>query len=155
MINNIKSICILRLSAIGDVTHVLPVIATLQKAYPEAKITWVIGKFEYKTVYDKKIHWSEINDNIKINLYRILQEALQNIIKYAHASSVEIEFKLKGNTLNLLIKDNGKGFDIFEKRKGIGIKNMKSRVRKLNGTFEINSTFNKGTVIFVSCPIQS
>lgn len=48
MINNIKSICILRLSAIGDVTHVLPVIATLQKAYPEAKITWVIGKFEYK-----------------------------------------------------------------------------------------------------------
>ncbi len=46
--NDIKSICILRLSAIGDVTHVLPVVATLQKAYPKAKITWVIGKFEYK-----------------------------------------------------------------------------------------------------------
>ncbi|AMC11391.1 hypothetical protein Lupro_09010 [Lutibacter profundi] len=114
-----------------------------------------LGNFEYKTFYDKEIHWDKINDAIKINLYRILQEALQNIIKYAHASNVEIEFKIKGNTLSLLIKDNGKGFDIFEKRKGIGIKNMKSRVRKLNGTFKINSTFNKGTVIFVSCPIQS
>lgn len=48
MINPIRSICILRLSAIGDVTHVLPVIATLQKAFPEAKITWIIGQFEYK-----------------------------------------------------------------------------------------------------------
>ncbi|MBL4661687.1 MAG: glycosyltransferase family 9 protein [Alcanivoracaceae bacterium] len=44
----VKSICILRLSAIGDVTHVLPVIATLQKAYPHVEITWVIGKLEYK-----------------------------------------------------------------------------------------------------------
>ena len=48
MINDIKSICILRLSAIGDVTHVLPIIATLQNANPDIKITWIIGKFEYK-----------------------------------------------------------------------------------------------------------
>jgi len=47
-ISKIKSICILRLSAIGDVTHVLPVVATLQKAIPDIKITWVIGQFEYK-----------------------------------------------------------------------------------------------------------
>lgn len=45
---DIESICILRLSAIGDVTHVLPIIATLQKSLPHAKITWVTGKFEYK-----------------------------------------------------------------------------------------------------------
>jgi len=114
-----------------------------------------LGKFEYKTVYDKKIHWSEINDGIKINLYRILQEALQNIIKYANTSEVKIEFKLEDNTLSLLIEDNGKGFIVSEKRKGIGIKNMESRVRKLNGVFEINSTINKGTTIFVSCPIQN
>ena len=114
-----------------------------------------IGNFEYKTVYDKKIHWSEINDGIKINLYRILQEALQNIIKYANASEVKIEFRLEDNTLILLIEDNGIGFNVFERRKGIGIKNMKSRVHKLNGVFEINSTINKGTTIFVSCPTQN
>ena len=48
MIENCQSICILRLSAIGDVTHVLPVIATIQKSLPTAKITWIIGKLEYK-----------------------------------------------------------------------------------------------------------
>ena len=64
MKKNSQSICILRLSAIGDVTHVLPVIATLQKAIPDVKITWIIGTFEYKLlkglkdvefiVFDKK-----------------------------------------------------------------------------------------------------
>jgi len=54
MINEIKTICILRLSAIGDVTHVLPVIATLQNANPDIKITWVIGKFEYKLLQGLK-----------------------------------------------------------------------------------------------------
>lgn len=64
MIVPVKSICILRLSAIGDVTHVLPIVATLQKAYQDLKITWVIGKFEHKLlkglkgvefiVFDKK-----------------------------------------------------------------------------------------------------
>jgi len=48
IVNNINSICLLRLSAIGDVTHVLPVIATLKKARPNVKITWIIGKLEHK-----------------------------------------------------------------------------------------------------------
>ncbi len=47
---SIESICILRLSAIGDVTHVLPVITTLQQAYPQVEITWVIGKLEHKLI---------------------------------------------------------------------------------------------------------
>ena len=47
----VNSICILRLSAIGDVTHALPVVATLQNRFPDAKITWVIGKIEYKLMY--------------------------------------------------------------------------------------------------------
>lgn len=49
--SKINSICILRLSAIGDVTHILPVIATIQKAIPEVQITWVIGKLEYKLMH--------------------------------------------------------------------------------------------------------
>lgn len=63
------SLCLLRLSAIGDVTHLLPVIATLQKAWPKTKITWVIGKLEYQLVkslpniefivFDKARGWSE------------------------------------------------------------------------------------------------
>jgi len=74
-IDEIESLCILRLSAIGDVTHVLPVIATLQKAKPSLKITWVIGKIEYKlmqglpgvdfVVYDKNQE-SKALKNLKI-----------------------------------------------------------------------------------------
>lgn len=64
-----ESLCILRLSAIGDVTHLLPVIATLQKTWPQTKLTWIIGKLEYQLVkslpdiefiiFDKSQGWSE------------------------------------------------------------------------------------------------
>lgn len=73
-----KTICILRLSALGDVTHVLPIIHTLRHCWPETKITWVIGKFEHKlvagledvefVVFDKANGWREY-----IKLYKTLK----------------------------------------------------------------------------------
>ncbi len=64
------SVCIFRLSAIGDVTHVIPVVKTLQARYPDIKITWVIGRLEYRLlnglegvefiVFDKNSMWSSI-----------------------------------------------------------------------------------------------
>ncbi|MFK5958528.1 MAG: tetratricopeptide repeat protein [Lutibacter sp.] len=113
-----------------------------------------LGNFECEMNADKEIYWDKISDKIKINLYRIIQEALQNCIKYSKANRVDIQFELLDyNTLNLFIKDNGIGFNINEKRKGIGLKNMQSRVSKLKGVFEVNSIINKGTTIFVSCSI--
>jgi heptosyltransferase I len=85
MKNNIQSICILRLSAIGDATHVLPVVATLQKAYPQATITWVIGKLEYKlmqglpgvefVIFDKSIGkkgYKELKAKVKHQTFDVL-----------------------------------------------------------------------------------
>ncbi|WP_456376832.1 tetratricopeptide repeat-containing sensor histidine kinase [Lutibacter sp.] len=115
----------------------------------------IVGNFKYEITTNTEIHWNDINDKIKINFYRILQEALQNSIKYAKATKINIEFKIDNNMLILSIKDNGIGFNIYEKRKGIGLKNMKSRAKKLNGIFEITSIINKGTTIFVSCPTQN
>lgn len=112
-----------------------------------------LGKFEYEIITNKEIHWNSISDKIKINFYRIIQEALQNSIKYAKADKVNIEFKIDNNVMSLSIKDNGVGFNTNEKRKGIGLKNIQSRAKKLNGIFEITSTINEGTTIFVSCPI--
>jgi signal transduction histidine kinase len=113
-----------------------------------------LGNFECEINADKEIYWDKISDEIKINLYRIIQEALQNCIKYSKASKVDIQFELlENNTLNLFIKDNGIGFNLNDKRKGIGLKNMQSRVNKLNGVFEVSSIINKGTTIFVSCSI--
>ncbi|WP_147296395.1 tetratricopeptide repeat-containing sensor histidine kinase [Lutibacter oceani] len=109
---------------------------------------------EYDFYCSQNIFWDSINDDIKINFYRILQEAIQNIIKYAKASSVEVSIDRDKDQLELFIKDNGIGFDIHDKRKGIGLKNMESRAKKLQGILKVNSIKNNGTTIFVRCPIQ-
>ena len=110
------------------------------------------GNFEYKLAYDKTITWHEINDHIKINCYRIIQEALQNISKYAEATLVNVNFVIENNLLKLTISDNGKGFDIRKKRKGIGLKNIQSRAKNIDGEFELNSHQNEGTCITIFIP---
>lgn len=75
---SINSICILRLSAIGDVTHVLPVIASLQKAYPTVKITWIIGKLEHKLMQGLKgVEFIIFNKSLKHKAYQDLKETLK------------------------------------------------------------------------------
>lgn len=113
-----------------------------------------LGTLKYTFDYDKSIDWDEINDAIKINYYRILQEALQNIIKYAKATEVAISIELEESNINLKITDNGSGFNLKSKRKGIGLKNMLSRTNNIHGIFKINSKISKGTTIFVSSPLQ-
>jgi signal transduction histidine kinase len=113
-----------------------------------------LGNFKFNFKCERTIDWESMNDEIKINYYRIIQEGLQNIIKYAEASLVEVEIKLVNNVLNLKISDNGKGFKNGKLiKKGIGLKNIESRAKKLNGKFKINSLINKGTIIFVSNPL--
>ncbi len=114
-----------------------------------------IGMFQYNITYDEKIFWDEIDEKIKINLYRITQEALQNIIKYANAETVELRLFLIQKNLNLSIKDNGIGFNLKKKKKGIGLNNMISRAKKFDGNVSFNSTPNIGTTITISIPIKN
>jgi signal transduction histidine kinase len=114
-----------------------------------------LGNFECTLNAHNNIYWDKISDHIKINFYRIIQEALQNCIKYSKATQVAIQFDLDDELLKLTIKDNGVGFKFNDKRKGIGLKNMQSRANKLNGDFRVDSTINEGTTIFVSCLIQN
>lgn len=113
-----------------------------------------IGNFKYEFKFDEHIHWQRINEKIKVNLFRIIQEATQNSIKHASAKNLIISFKLKAKHLVLTIKDDGLGFKVKQKNKGIGIKNMKSRVEKLNGEIDIHSILNKGTRITIQIPIK-
>lgn len=113
-----------------------------------------IGNFKYNIVFDENINWYDIDGFVKVNLYRILQESIQNIIKYAKSSLVSVHFSLKNNNLVLSLSDNGIGFDVQKKRNGIGIKNIKSRVKKLNGICIISSSLNKGTEINIQLPIN-
>jgi two-component system NarL family sensor kinase len=109
-----------------------------------------ITNFEYQFSIKKDIDWKEIPNTIKINCYRILQEAIQNINKYSKAKTVKISFNKVENNLLVSIEDDGIGFDTKVKRKGIGLKNITSRVKDLGGNVSINSVKNKGTKITIA-----
>ncbi len=99
------------------------------------------------------VNWDLINNGIKINLYRILQEALQNIEKYANAKNVYLTMSLKeSNEINIVILDDGIGFNTNKKSIGIGIQNMKVRMLEMNGEFNIQSQLHQGTEINLTIP---
>jgi signal transduction histidine kinase len=101
---------------------------------------------------DDQVNWDSLNNTIKINIYRIVQESLQNVNKYAQATKVKIQILQEENYLTLTIADNGIGFDTNLKKKGIGVQNMLSRAREMNGEFDIQSKRGKGTTIIVKIP---
>lgn len=102
---------------------------------------------------DDAVNWDLVNNNIKINLYRILQESLQNIEKYAQATQVEVNMTQEAQIIHVTISDNGKGFKTRSKKKGIGLQNMKTRINELGGEFHITSEIDKGTKISLTIPI--
>jgi signal transduction histidine kinase len=102
---------------------------------------------------DSTIKWESISNAIKINLYRIIQESLQNINKYANANAIHVEFKREIDNLFLEISDDGIGFNVNRAKKGIGLQNMLSRINECEGTFEIRSKKGEGTIITVTVPI--
>jgi len=114
-----------------------------------------LGGFKFELNPDESIDWLQVNQIIKINLYRILQEALQNIIKHAQAKNVSISFDIDKSKLIMKIKDDGIGFDKKQKRKGIGMKNMTSRIKKLKGVFRVLSDPTKGTLLTIKIPFKN
>jgi signal transduction histidine kinase len=107
---------------------------------------------EFKLHTDETIDWKSVDTNIKINCYRIIQEALQNIDKYAQAKKVTITMSKLNQSIHITIKDDGLGFDTTATKNGIGITNMQERINDLNGSFSIESAPNKGTKINLTIP---
>jgi len=90
---------------------------------------------------------------INIALYRIIQESLTNISKYAQATEVILELTSTKKSLRLMIQDNGRGFDINQNTTGFGLQSMRDRTLALGGEFTINSTPNSGCQIIVEIPL--
>jgi len=105
-------------------------------------------------VYDKEWEWDSLNGEIKINTYRIIQEALQNSVKHAQCNKVTVTFVTNENTLQVSIADNGKGFRKTKRNKGIGMRNIASRMEKLNGEWRIDSAPGKGTTLTLEIPVS-
>lgn len=114
-----------------------------------------IGNFSYQFDFDKTIPWSEISEVTKANVYRIIQEALQNIIKHAKAKNVILDVSFNKKELIISLKDDGIGFNTEKKKKGIGIKNITARVKKLGGNLEFISKENQGTTLVIITPFNT
>ncbi|MGM5469440.1 tetratricopeptide repeat protein [Flavobacteriaceae bacterium LMO-SS05] len=112
-------------------------------------------QLQFKFKHAEHINWEDVSNKTKINIYRIIQESLQNIYKHANANIVKISFKPKNDVICLSISDDGKGFDIHKSKKGIGLKNIKSRVDELEGEVNFESEINKGTTLTVNVPYYS
>ena len=93
-----------------------------------------------------------VSKPIAKTIYRIVQESLTNIFKYAEATEVRVELKTTPEELNLIIEDNGKGFNARQKRSGFGLKGMQERVSTVNGLFQLTTAPNKGCRIEVKIP---
>ena len=111
--------------------------------------------------YQCDTYYNYFDGKTTIFLYRMLQETLQNIIKHASATHITIRvFSSDVNTFVIEVKDNGKGFDLEEKKlqpatAGVGVKSMLNRANLIGATIKIDSEIGKGTTVKISIPIPN
>jgi len=121
-------------------------------------LEWQVRKFSEQTgikcILDYVDTQENIPEDVSIIIFRIVQESLTNIIKYANATRVEILFELLDNNFNLKITDNGQGFNTNTLRKNhsFGLIGIKERAIMLNGSATVSSEQGKGTSISVCIP---
>ncbi|MDY7042859.1 MAG: sensor histidine kinase [Bacillota bacterium] len=106
-------------------------------------------KIEFTSMGEEK----RLNQKYEIAFFRLVQEALQNAVKHAEASLIQVKLEIAKNNLTMIIKDNGKGFDPSMKRdKSFGLIGMRERVEMLEGKMDIKSMIGKGTTISIKVP---
>ncbi len=102
---------------------------------------------------DDEINYQSLQKDLQLNLFRILQEQLRNIYKYAQAKTLSITMEMKNNQLILIITDDGIGFDVTTVRKGIGLANIQRRVEMFAGSYHIETAPGKGCQLEIIIPI--
>ncbi len=97
-----------------------------------------------------------LNPKMEIALYRIAQEALNNIIKHSHAKEFSINLIRKDGLIKMIINDDGIGFHMPDKgRQGYGLLNISERVESFNGVFKMDTSDNNGTMLVIELPLES
>ncbi len=112
------------------------------------------NKYKISLFFDPAIEKLDINHDLQLNLYRILQEQLNNILKYAASSTIEVNLILDNGKLKMQIADNGIGFDLNAVKSGIGISNMRRRTELFQGDFIISSAPGEGCQLEIMIPLK-
>lgn len=109
-------------------------------------------KFETQLTVDSEVSNMKLIKDLQLNLYRIMQEQLNNILKYAKASVIKVSVSIVSGNLKFEIADNGVGFDEEKISKGIGFANMTRRAKLFSGNFKVESSPGNGCRIIISIP---
>jgi signal transduction histidine kinase len=135
----------------------------LERLGLEKAIESDVGKLAHSTGVNISVKVEPIVDllsaDAKINIYRIVQEALSNVVKHSDASAASVEIAKGERSIRVLIKDNGTGFDVKSQvssgmsGEGFGLCSMAERVKMISGTLEIKSEPMKGTSVEVDVPL--
>ena len=131
-----------------------------------ATIKWFSRQFQnlYDSINIEKhmeVQEAEVAEPLKIAIFRILQEALNNAAKHSEADTVRISLRRTDESLELVVEDNGRGFDSVpllnrgESATGMGLGSMRERTELSGGSFAISSTRGEGTVVQASWPLSS
>lgn len=99
---------------------------------------------------------TRLENNLELTIFRIIQELITNIIKHAQAKNATINLSLFDKNLNIIIEDDGKGFNKkhIRPQEGMGLGSIKTRIKYLNGNISIDSTIGKGSTIILDIPIE-
>jgi signal transduction histidine kinase len=125
----------------------------------EEAIKKLLDVFNIEEKFTIQLHFADTGNKhamsreIELNLYRILQEQLKNILNYAKATLIEVDLLIYNDKLKMKVSDNGIGFNVDTIKGGIGIANMKRRTELLSGKFEIDSSPGNGSKIIIDIPL--
>lgn len=105
--------------------------------------------------YQNYGNYQGISQDVKLNIYRIVQELLRNIVQHANATKVLVQTELHEHHLNITVEDNGNGFDTSKNKNGIGLYNLEARVHSMKGTYNIDTAPGKGTIINIELDLET
>lgn len=111
-------------------------------------------KFEVVFNNDTRVT-ADLPPQVKIQLLRVVQELLTNIVKHAGATAVTVHLRHTANGIALLVKDNGGGFDINNLKRGLGLSSLEMRVQYLNAKHRVKSAPGRGTATLVAIPFKN
>lgn len=115
-----------------------------------------IEKPGLKVSFNHEGNFSIIKENTALMIYRIIQECVQNVLKHANATKLDISMMIANNEIDITIEDNGVGFNLLnvEIAETTGLKNIRSRVEYLNGRIDISTNADMGTLIAIYIPVN-
>lgn len=143
---------------IREVAHNLVPDTITKSTLKEALLSYcnklsMLHNLDIEVQFDEKL--PELKDSVKLTIYRIFQELIQNVLKHAQASKTYIQVRQHREKLRITVEDNGIGFAPRQVSYGLGMNNIHLRVAALNGTIEVDSSLGMGSTFFISFDLNT